>query len=209
MLSSDAMKWIEDHVSRNVGRFDVLHEIIPLDLHIDVLLVKPTRKLDRCSLVTMGMCERAMTVPQGEADPKFAELMMCLPSSWKFTDEAQQEERYSWPLFWLQTLARFPHQANTFLAPGHTIPNGDPPEPIGPDTEMRCILIREPVATPEAFRTLKLKKKTIHFYALVPLYREEMEYKIARGYEALTKLLDEHHVTELLDPKRPSVCPKK
>jgi hypothetical protein len=154
----------------------------------------------------MGMCEHAMSVPKGENDPKFAELMLSLLSSWKFTEKAQADERYSWPLFWLQTLARYPHQADTYLAPGHTIPNGDPPEPLGPATEMCCMLIREPLTTPASFRTLKLKKKTIHFYALVPLYRDEMEYKLTHGYEALAKLLDEHHVTELLDPKRPSVC---
>ena len=197
---------IEDHVTKTIGPHDVLHELIPLDLHIDILLVKPKPLRDYYTLVTMGMCDRDMSVPQDEDAPRFAELMMSLPPSWKFSDEAQQDERHGWPLFWLQSLARFPHQAETFLAPGHTIPNGDPPEPIGPGTKLCCMLVREPLTTPDSFRTLKLKKKTIHFYALVPLYQDEMEYKLAYGYEALAKLLDEHHVTELLDPKRPSVC---
>jgi hypothetical protein len=107
MLSTSTLRAIEDHGTKTIGPHDVLHELMSLDLHIDILLVKPKPKRDYHTLITMGMCDRAMSFPKGESDPKFAELMMYLPRSWKFSDEAQQDERYGWPLFWLQSLARF------------------------------------------------------------------------------------------------------
>jgi len=86
-------------------------------------------------------------------------------------------------------------------------PNGDPPESVAPDTQMCCMLIREPVTTPKGFRTLEVGNKTVQFYAIVPIYEDEMRYKIEKGYSALVELLDQHHVTELVDLRRPSVVP--
>jgi hypothetical protein len=205
VLSQNQMRAIEAHVTKHLGEFLVLHELIPHDLHIDILHVDPAKERNYHTLTTMGMSERAMAVPTKENDPKYAELMMCLPYSWKLSN--QQDERNVWPLRWLQNMARFPDLAKTYLAPGHTIPNGDPPEPIGPGTKMCCMLIREPATVPESFRILQAGKKEIHFHAVVPIYEDEMSYKLSKGYKALDKLLRDHGVTELLDINRPSVCP--
>jgi hypothetical protein len=207
MLTEKQMHAIEEHATKYLGEPQVLHELIPLDLHIDILVIDPTKDRNYHTLVTMGMSERAMAVPAKEKDPKYAELMMCLPASWKLSD--QQDERYAWPLTWLQNIAQFPHMAETYLAPSHTIPNGDPPEPVGPGTKMCCMLIREPATVPESFRILKAGKKDIHFYAVVPIYEDEMRYKLEKGAAALAELLDKHNVTELLDINRPSVIPKE
>jgi len=131
--------------------------------------------------------------------------MICLPSSWS---PRKQDEEYTWPTFWLQQLARYPHEADTFLAPGHTVPNGEPPEPVGPNTKMCCMLIREPMTTSKEFWTLEVGKKSknkIHFLSFIPIYEDEMHYKLKKGYKALCKLLDQHQITELLNVKRPSV----
>ena len=39
-----------------------------------------------------------------------------------------------WPYRMLKELARLPHEFDTFLWKGHTVPNGDPPQPYGPNT---------------------------------------------------------------------------
>src|SRR5262249_30647775 len=138
-------------------------------------------------------------------DSPYAELLLCLPASWRFDEKAQEKERYSFPLDWLRLMARFPFDADTYLGNGHTLPNGDPPEPLAPASKLCCLLIRDPVTAPNEFRTLHLKKKTIRFYAIVPLYEDEMRYKLAKDYEAFDRLLRQKAVTELLDVKRPSV----
>ena len=42
-------------------------------------------------------------------------------------------------------LARLPHQYDSFLSYGHTIPTGDPPVPYADDTELCCALILVPL----------------------------------------------------------------
>src|SRR5438552_3537614 len=206
MLSNAQMGAIEKHIAHYIGEPQhVFHEIISLELHIDIQVVSPTRERKHYTLITMGMSEKPMRVPKGEQAAKYAELMICLPRSWRLDEEAIEEERFSFPLAWLRLMARFPHDAGTFLAPGHTIPNGDPPEPLAPDSEFCCLLIREPRTTPDGFRVLEAGKKRIHFYAVLPVYREEMDFKLKHGFPALDALLTQHGVTELLNMHKPSV----
>ena len=49
----------------------------------------------------------------------------------------------------------------------------------------------------------------INFYGVVPLYEDEMDFKLEKGTEALFDLFDEHEVTELVAPDRPSVVPHR
>jgi hypothetical protein len=44
---------------------------------------------------------------------------------------------------------------------------------------------------------------------VIPLYAEEMRFKLDHGAEALCELLDEAGVNELLDPDRPAVVAKR
>jgi hypothetical protein len=201
MLSDDTSEAILNHVARYIGDpAEGLHELIPEELHVDIHKVAPVPSRNYYTLVTTGMCARPMAVPARSPALKYAELMISLPSSWPLTTN-----RHGWPILWLRLLARMPGEHDTFLAEGHTIPNGDPPEPFGPGTKMSCMLVRKPQTAPEAFRTLRIGKRTINFYGLVPIYENEMHYALENGYEALDALLRQKGVTELLDVKRPSV----
>src|SRR5581483_3373422 len=144
MLSGSQLRLLEKHVAQFVGEPQhVLHEIIPLGLHIDIAVVSPTRDRRHYALITMGMSERPMRVPRRERAGRYAELVICLPGSWRLDEEALEKERFNFPLAWLRLMARFPQDAGTFLAPGHTIPNGDPPEPLAPGIDWCCLLIRQ------------------------------------------------------------------
>jgi hypothetical protein len=206
MLTAKQLQEIEKHIAKCVGEVkEVLHEVIPFDVHVDVQVIPPHSQRDYYTLVTAGMSERAMRVPKGEDAPRYAELLLCLPPSWRLDRKALQQQKYSFPVDWLRLMARFPHEARTYLAPGHTIPNGDPPEPLAPGSGFCCLLIREPQRVPDGFRVLQAGKKTIHFCAVLPLYREEMGFKLKHGFAALDELFIQHGVTELLDMHRPSV----
>jgi hypothetical protein len=51
--------------------------------------------------------------------------------------------------------------------------------------------------------------KGIDFLSFVPLYREELDYKLDHGLDPLLDRLDEAGVTELLDLGRKNVCRKR
>ena len=63
---------------------------------------------------------------------------------------------------------------------------------------------------PDDFRELDVGEgRIVNFYGVVPLYEDEMDFKLEKGAEALFDLFDEHGVTELVAPDRPSVVPHK
>jgi hypothetical protein len=202
---------ISRHIEEHLGPVaNVLHEVISDLVHIDVHVVEPTDERPFYTLVTSGMSDRPMTVPPQCEELRFAELMISLPADWPMTQEAFRQQDVYWPVRGLKFLARFPHEYQSWLSWGHTIPNGDPPEPLADNTELCCLLLLSPVHAPEGFNSLAIDhEKTVNFFSVIPLYREEMEYKLERGVEALVERFVEHEVTELLDIQRPNVCRRR
>jgi hypothetical protein len=204
--SSDA---IEAHFAKHIGpSTNVFHEMLSDLVHIDVHVIHPTPARNFYTLLTTGMSDRPMRVEKGVDAPRFAELTLCLPPDWSpgAVNSTDMSSAALWPVRLLKSLARLPHAYDTWLGFGHTIPNGEPPLPYGPDTEFSCALIVPPVKVPLDFLSLEVRKdKTVHFYAVVPIYESEMQFKLENGTDALTELFDEGCVTELIDSKRPPV----
>ena len=146
---------------------------------------------------------------KGVKGEEYAELSICLPAVWKISEESFKDEANYWPIRWLKFLARFPHEYNTWLSFGHTIPNGDPAEPLTHGTKLNTIALLPTVMFDEGFKELKLKNKTIKFYSLVPLYREEVDLKLRKGIDSLFHGFDKYGVTDLLDINRPNTAKKK
>jgi hypothetical protein len=199
---------VVQHVSAHLGEpANVLHELVSPYVHVDIHVVDPTEDAPWFTLVTSGMSERAMTAPDGGL--RYAELMLQLPPRWPGLEEdaATGREEDLWPLTLMQDLARLPHQFDTLLWAGHTVPNGDPPSPYARGTKLCGALLLRPATTPEEFDTLRFGDHEISFFAVYPLHAGEMQHKLAHGVNALAALFDDAEVTELLDTQRPSVVP--
>jgi hypothetical protein len=207
---SDLIEAISGHIEEHLGPVaNVLHELVSDLVHIDVHVVEPTNEVPYYRLVTSGMSDAPMSVPDELRELRFAELMVTLPRTWSLEQEDWQDEANYWPIRWLKTLARFPHEYDTWLGFGHTIPNGDPPEPFADGTQQCCLLVLPSPTVPEGFHKLETADgKQIHFYSLVPLYREEMNLKLRKGTEDLLNLFDRHGVQDVIDPARKNVARK-
>ena len=48
--------------------------------------------------------------------------------------------------------------------------------------------------------------RTVNFYMVIPAYREEIEYKLEYGMEALDKRFSEGNLPMGLDIHRPNLC---
>ncbi|HEX2078893.1 MAG TPA: suppressor of fused domain protein [Longimicrobium sp.] len=204
----DLIQAVSDHVERHLGPVtQVFHEIVSPTVHVDVHWVAPSRRRPWHILATSGMAERPMNVPEELAEWAFAELVVALPASWPIGMEAFQDEANYWPIRWLKILARFPHEYNTWLGHGHTMPNGDPPEPFAPSTRLCGMMLAYPAQYPEGFDTLVVSPgKTLHFWSLLPLYAEEMDLKLREGADALLERMDRAGVMEVVDQARPNVA---
>lgn len=202
---------ISAHIDANLGPVEtVFHELVSDTVHIDIHFVLPTPARPFTTLVTSGMSDLPMSVPEGSAAPRYAELMITLPPDWKLDSESFNSEEWYWPLRLLKTLARLPHKYSTWLGLGHTMPNGDPSEPYAPNTRLSGAMIIPPLSAPESFHTLRIdEEKTIAFYSVLPLYSAEMDLKLRKGANALFDKLDAKHIGDVVDLQRPDVAKKR
>jgi hypothetical protein len=202
---------VEEHLAEYApgSEMSVFHELISDKVHLDVHLAPATKKRPFHVLMTSGMSGRKMKVPKGEDSPKYAELCVFLPADWKLTEKAFKNEDNYWPVRWLKQVARLPFDFDTFLAHGHTIPNGDPPEPFADNTEFCCVLLKKPDLLPKGFRRFAVGEKTVQVYCMVPLYPDEVTLKLKKGTDALLERFAEEDVSDEIDIGRPSVAKKK
>lgn len=197
---------IEAHVAKHIGPIStVLHEIVSDLVHLDVLVIEATEERPFHTLVTSGVSDLPMAVPDGLEEERRVELLITLPADWPLTMEAFQDERHYWPVRWLKKIGRLPHEYGTWIGWGHTIPNGDPPVPIA-DTRFAGVLLMPPYFLPADFFRLKTTTgETVTFYQLMALHTDEMDLKLREGADALEALLEKNDVGMVVDPRRPSV----
>lgn len=201
------------HLERTLGEAEnVWHEIVSDLVHLDVHQVEPSDEFPFWTLVTSGMSARPMQVPEGAEEFAFAELAICLPREWPLTTEAFKDERNYWPIRLLKSLARMPHEYDTWLGPAHSIHNGETEiTPYASNTQFCAAMLVPPLAfLPPDFGQCETDSgKLINFYSIWPLYQEELDYKLKHGFDGLLDRLAAGRVTEVVDVRRANTCRKK
>ncbi len=206
-------EWIADHVDSYFPDADisVFHEIMALDIRVHVYLIKP-KGASFQMLLTSGMSTLKMNVSEGVGDQDeqaFAELMMLIPKHIEFAEVYSGDKPNDWILTVLKRTAKFPHFYNTWIGIGHSIQADEDYSPYGEDTEYVGALVLPSVTFDERFTEIKKDGRTINIYSVLPLYRNELEYKIEHGYNDFLDLLIQANGKEILDLKRKNLIPKK
>lgn len=198
LLSDKDLNTFEKMVSDRIGNYDkVIHEIVSPDLHIDVIPVPPSEKRDYYTLVTMGMGGYQMPVPSGYGKINRAEIAVRLPKDW---DINSNEEKFYWPIRMLKTLARMPYQEKSWLGLYHDIDFGDP---FSEETELCGVMLD---IFDEDIEPLTLENgDNLIVYNAIPIYRSEMEYKLAEDGEALIAKMSDGILHGPVDIHRASV----
>jgi hypothetical protein len=201
---------ITDHIEKYFGKdFFVLDEEQSSTVHVDVHVVRPTSKRPFFTLLTSGMSDLDMRVPEGLEDLALAELCLCLPKDWPLAmdDFGWREPKYFWPIAILKDAAKYPHIHQTWFSWGHTVGSVDRPEPLHGETCFTGIMLVNPATFPEGADRVETKDgRTIHYLALIPLLDQEMKFKRKFDSDTLEEKLVEADVTELLNPGRSSVA---
>ncbi|OUP17080.1 Suppressor of fused protein (SUFU) [Lachnoclostridium sp. An196] len=188
VYTEDEMAAIEQHIKNTFGEFEnVFHELVSPDIHVDICVVSPSEERDYCTLVTIGMGAHRMNVPEELAEYKLerAELAIALPPDWKLDEESLKEERWYWPIGLLKVLARLPIAGDTWLGFGHTM---DKQSPFAENTKLRAAILTGPQGVEKGGEVCTLPDgEEINFYQVIPLYQNEMEYKMEHDADALLK----------------------
>ncbi len=180
----------------------VFHEIISETVHVDLYIYPPTAERDWTTVVTMGLSDRPMTVPDELEERRFAEILFYLPPDWPLPEGSDSREEDWWPFRNAKFLARFPHEYNTWLGPGHTIPNGDPPTPYVPSTLLSTVLFLEPVLEEPPLSPIVSEGDPIHLLWMVPITTPECALKLEQGTDALLDVLDAEGFDRCIVPGR-------
>lgn len=204
MYSEDEIDIIEKHIEHYYGNFEfVFHEKVSPDIHVDICLIPPSEECNWYTLVTMGMGAHLMNVPNQlkEEQLERAELVICLPEYWKLDKEHLKDEKWYWPIRLLKELARFPGENNTWLGWGHTVSYDGP---LSYTTELCASILINPPCGNVGGNTCTLPDgEEVNFYQVIPLYGNELEYKLKNGTQ---KLLDKMNDNILLvNPHRLNV----
>ena len=186
VYSEEEMEVIEGHIQQYFGNFEtVFHELSSPDIHVDICVVPPSEEHDYYTLVTMGMGAHRMNVPEELAEYKLerAELAIALPKDWKLKYEDMKNERWYWPIRLLKDLARLPIASDTWLGFGHTL---DQQEDFAENTKLCAAILTDPQGTEDGSEVCILPSgEEVNFYQVIPLYWDELEYKLAHDADAL------------------------
>ena len=186
VYTEEEMEAVEGHIEQYFGKFEnVFHELVSPDIHVDICVVPPSEVRDYCTLVTMGMGAHRMNVPEELAEYKLerAELAIALPADWKLDQESMKDEKWYWPIRLLKSLARLPIASDTWLGFGHTMDNE---EDFAKDTKLCAAILTGPQDTEDGSEVCTLPSgEEVNFYQVIPLCRDELEYKLAHDADAL------------------------
>lgn len=202
VYSVEELELYEKHLETNWGPVkSVFHETSSDDdMHIDIYIVKPTEKYPYYTLFTCGMGAKKMPLPEKAAGkmPDRIELMLTLPPDWQFNEVCGENEKYDWPIGLLRYLSRFPWEEATWLGWGHTIQLTQ----FAENTKMESVFLNYPENYPFEIGHIDFAAgRTVQFVNVVPVYKEEMDYKLTHGPEALEKLLGDSLYAPI-DPNR-------
>ena len=185
-------------------------------LQVDIHILEAPTKQDFHVLYTVGMSALPMQLPDNFY-PEYqmlerAELIALLPAEWKVEEPKEGEEPPEslwWPLDLLQYLARFPHEYKSWLGFGHVIPNSEKYVPYDEKSTKLCGVMLS--ALHESISMFHAKDGTLlNLYALMPLYKEEIDFQQKEGSEALLqKMAGINGFGMIIFPDRPNVCVKQ
>lgn len=169
-------------------------ELIILFLELDVPVTV---------IMTASLSEYKMPVLDKWVGREFNEIYFCLPAYWDF--ENYSNPNASWVYTWLYKLERFVRDKNTWFGPGHTIPTGNPEVPISDLMKQEYFIFLDPILLQKELAPVSIQGKTIQFLSIVPIFGDELDFKMGKGTQKFVRRFIQRNQDEKLDDYRSSV----
>lgn len=209
VYSKEEVKQLENFVKNKYGEYtSVYHELYSPDIHLDILVVPPSKKDNYYKLITKGMGAYKMNVPSIINNKGYdrAELVMYLPPEWDFKNKDN-----NWIISQLKVIARTPIYENNWIGYGHTFSQSiDASITYSSNTKLSDIILFKSYDNSNCENKLYMDTKgQINFYQVFPIYREELEYAKLHGAESLEKLILGDYKKPIIDVSRKNFCINK
>jgi hypothetical protein len=197
---ADELTEVVQFFDETFGEVDerALVEIVPSGHPVAINVIRPKGDRQHLTLFTTGLSSQRMHVPDDLSEFAFAELFIQLPGDWLLTSG---DPKWSWPTEWLRKVAQYPHANNVGLGgPVTIIANGEPPEPLAPNTDFTSLLL----VAEKSFK--RRDGNLVQLYRVAPIYSDERDLEIREGAPALMRAFDRQSVPFIVDLQRPSVA---
>ena len=184
----------------------VFDEIESEIIHRDIFFIKATEDRPYHILLSCGMSALPMKVPEDIESSEFAEVMILLPKEWNLNYESFSDERNYWPIRIMKELMMLPHPNKTWLGFGHTFGHEDDDE-LAEGIGFNSVMLASSMELSADFTEIELENdKTIDIYTLIPLYKEELEFKKQNSASDLLEKFDKYGIEEIVKVGRKNVC---
>ena len=172
IYSKAEINQLEQFIKNKYGEYtSVYHELYSPDIHLDILIVPPSKKDNYYKLITKGMGAYKMNVPQQlkDCDIDRAELVIYLPPNWNFNQKDN-----GWIISLLKVVARTPIFENGWIGYGQTFSQTmEGTMPYSPNTGFsNAILFNSNDYLKNKNELYIPTKGKINFFQFVPIYRE-------------------------------------
>jgi len=158
-------------------------------------------------LMTNGLSNYEMPVPDKMKGYEFNELYFCLPSYWDWDDF--ENPNMNWVFPWIQRLSKYVQEKNSWFGHGHTMPCGAEMTALSETMQQNHFFLVSPMLLEKELSPLEINDKTIHFLGILPIFGEEMDYKQGKGTQKFIQKLMNNGITEKLDDYRGSSLKSK
>ncbi len=205
-MSNDTMTELEQELAKRFGEKS-LTTVEVNEGEIPLILLKIDTKSPVSVLMTNGLSDFEMQVPEKMKGREYNELFFCIPSYWDLSDKQNINTNWIYP--WIQRMVKYVREKNSWFGPGHTMPCGNPFQALSPIMKLNHFFLSDPILLAEELRPLQIGEKTVHFLAIIPIFEDEMDYKQGKGTFKLLKKFSTHGITEKLDDFRGTVLRSK
>ncbi|WP_424244111.1 hypothetical protein Dip510_001303 [Elusimicrobium posterum] len=176
------------------------------DVHVDVYIVKPSEDRPFYMFITSGMSSFKMAPHKSCKNCNYGELVLYMPKDWKLPSSINTPNAQTWPVTYLRSLVYYAYYSGNWLWSPHTI-GAD--ETTFPGTKFMGAVLLPYEFAPKGLSPLRFKDGEIHFLTLIPLYKEEVDYKLKiNDSDPLIKKLKAAKVLPVVDVNRVNVCAK-
>lgn len=195
-----------DHFFDDNADIVVLDEIESELIHRDIYFIKATEDRPFHILLSCGMSAIPMKIPEDIESSELAEVMILLPKEWNLDYESFSDELNYWPIRIMKELMLLPHQNKTWLGFGHTFGHEDDEE-FAEGVGFNSVMLAYSMELSADFTQIELENsELIDIYTLIPLYKEELEFKKQNSAYDLLERFDKFEIEEILNVGRKNVC---
>ena len=205
----DIIELFDSHLDKFVDEDEVIvfDDVESKNNHIDVYWIKPNMEYRPYSiLVTCGMSRFPMNVPKEKEEKKLIEIAMLFPYDWDFSNIKSKPDSITWPIYHLQSLGKLPIINNSWIGFGHTIGCNEKKGDYFSGTKFNSTIIFPSIKLPKSFTEIENGNNLITIYTAIPIYPEELKYKLDSGSNALVDKFNEFNVQEIVDMNRINTC---